>query len=332
MLRNRKKNEVKYEEIIGFVLSAVLLTGVFTPRMTAFAAGADSKAGIVTTQSGRLNVRSGASTSFSVVGSLNKGSCVTLIERSGSWWKVEYAKGQYGYCHGDYITQTEATPAAVTTESTNLNVRSGAGVAYSVIDSLPRGETVLVLETSGGWRKVLYSGTKVGYVSGHYLTEMESGYRPISLSVPDYKQGDSRWANVKIGSSGKTIGQIGCVTAGIAMLESYRGGTAIYPDAMAKKLSYDAKGNVYWPGDYNVVTSQSGYLSGIYEQLSLGKPVLIGAKTNSGSQHWVVVTGYMGGDILTASGFTINDPGSNTRTNLQQFLNAFPNFYKYFYY
>ena len=320
------------KKLLTLFLSAVILTGIFAPRVTAFAAGADSKAGIVATQSGRLNVRSSASTSSGVVSSLNKGSYVTLIAKSGSWWKVEYAKGQYGYCHGNYITQVAATAATVATESTNLNVRSGAGVAYSVIGSIPKGETVLVLESSGAWRKVLYSGTKVGYVSGHYLTEAYGGYRPVSLSVPDYKQNDSRWANVKIGSSGKTIGQIGCVTAGIAMMESYRSGTAIYPDAMMKKLSYDANGNVYWPSDYKAVTSQSGYLSGIYEQLCLGKPVLIGAKTSTGSQHWVVVTGYTGGSTLTASGFTINDPGSNTRTNLQQFLNAFPNFYKYFYY
>ena len=320
------------KKILSLFLSAIIISGIFAPRLTAFAADLGSRAGVVTTQSGRLNVRSGASTGSAVVASLNKGSYVTLMSKSGSWWRVEYADGRYGYCHGDYITPVSGSAATVATESGNLNVRSGAGVAYSVIDSLPKGKRVLVLESSGGWRKVLYGGTKIGYVSGHYLSEAGSGYPAVSLSVPDYKQNDSRWANVKIGSSGKTIGQIGCVTTGIAMLESYRSGTKIYPNEMVKKLSYDSNGNVYWPGDYKVVTSSTGYLAGIYEQLRVGKPVLIGAKTNTGSQHWVVVTGYAGGDSITASGFTINDPGSNTRTNLQQFFNAFPNFYKYFYY
>lgn len=320
------------KKILSLFLSAIIISGIFAPRLTAFAADLGSRAGVVTTQSGRLNVRSGASTGSAVVASLNKGSYVTLMSKSGSWWRVEYADGRYGYCHGDYITPVSGSAATVATESGNLNVRSGAGVAYSVIDSLPKGKTVLVLESSGGWRKVLYGGTKIGYVSGHYLSEAGSGYPAVSISVPDYKQNDSRWANVKIGSSGKTIGQIGCVTTGIAMLESCRSGTKIYPNEMMKKLSYDSNGNVYWPGDYKVVTSSTGYLAGIYERLRVGKPVLIGAKTNTGSQHWVVVTGYAGGDSLTASGFTINDPGSNTRTNLQQFFNAFPNFYKYFYY
>ena len=60
--------------------------------------------------------------------------------------------------------------------------------------------------------------------------------------------------------------------------------------------------------------------------------MLFGAKNASGSQHWVVVTGYTGGSSLSASGFTIHDPGSHSRTNLQQFLNAYPTFYKYFHY
>ena len=152
------------------------------------------------------------------------------------------------------------------------------------------------------------------------------------MSVPSYKQTDSRWSNVKIGTSGKTIGQIGCVTTAIAMIESYRTGTTIYPDAMSKKLSYSSSGNVYWPSNYIAVTSSSSYLSKIYQKLKEGKPVLFGAKKSSGTQHWVVITGYSGGETLTPASFTINDPGSRQRTNLQHLLNEYPTFYKYFYY
>ena len=66
--------------------------------------------------------------------------------------------------------------------------------------------------------------------------------------------------------------------------------------------------------------------------VTLGTGVLFGAKKSGGGQHWVVITGFTGGSRLTADRFTINDPGSNSRTNLQQFLNAYPTFYKYFYY
>jgi hypothetical protein len=43
----------------------------------------------------------------------------------------------------------------------------------------------------------------------------------------------------------------------------------------------------------------------------------------------VVITGFTGGE-LTESAFTIHDPGSNSRTNLQQFRSVYPVFYKYF--
>lgn len=318
------------KKITHLFLSIILCFSVIFIPIKSNAATLGSKAGTVSVTSGRLNVRSSASTSSSVVSSLSNGSFVTLISKIGNWWKVEYADNTYGYCHENYIKTVSGTPATVKLSSGSLNVRSGAGVSYSRISSLYNGEIVIVLSSSKGWSKILFNGTRVGYVSSVYLST--STLSAISLNVPDFKQTDSRWANVKIANSGKTIAQIGCATTAISMMESYRTSTTIYPDAMSKRLSYSSSGNVYWPSHFKVVTSSSNYLNGIYNQLKNGKPVLFGAKKSSGSQHWVVITGYTGGNTLSASNFTINDPGSNTRKTLQQLLNEYPIFYKYFYY
>ena len=317
---------------VSLILSAIILMGILLIPPKAHAATLHSKAGIVSTSGSKLNVRKSSSTGSAVVTTLQKGTYVTLISRSGSWWYVEYGKNKYGYCHADYISPVPGSAATVSTSSGPLNVRSGAGTSYSRIGSLARGETVIVLSTSGGWSRILYHGTRTGYASAQYLSSQSSGSdSAVSLNVPNFKQTDGRWAHVKIGTSGKNMAQIGCATTALAMMESHRTGTTIYPDAMSKKLTYTPSGNVYWPDNYAVVTSNSGYLQAIYEQLKLGKPVLFGAKNPYGSQHWVVITGFNGG-TLTASGFTINDPGSNSRTNLQQLLNSYPTFYKYFYY
>lgn len=297
--------------------------------MEARAATLDSQAGVVAVSTTYLNVRSTASTSGTKVASLSKGSYVTLISKSGSWWRVEYAKGKYGYCHADYINTVSGSAVTVNTQSGNLNIRSGPGTSYAKTGSLSKGETVIVLSTSGSWSRVLYSGTKTGYVSSQYLS---SGYSAVSLWVPNLKQMDSRWANLEVGTSGKTFAKIGCATTAIAMVESHRVGRTIYPNEMAEQLTYTSSGSVYWPSHFSVVTNSSGYLSGIYNRLKQGKPVLFGATNASGSQHWVVITGFTGGSSLTASAFTIQDPGSNSRTNLQQFLDVYPNFYKYFFY
>ena len=322
------------KKIVSIFLTITITFTLLVIPIKSYGATLTSQAGIVSVTSGKLNVRKSASTNSGILTTLSNGSYITLISKSGNWYYVEYADGKYGYCHKNYLKLDSGKTTTVKTQSTSLNVRSGAGASYSIKDSVSKGDIVIILSSSNGWSKILYDGVKTGYVSSQYLsTEASvSTYSKISLNVPDFKQTDSRWANVKIGSSGKTISQIGCATTAIAMMESYRTGTTIYPDAMSKKLSYSSSGNVYWPSNYSVVTSSSGYLSKIYQKLKEGKPVLFGAKKSNGTQHWIVITGYLGGNSLIASNFIINDPGTKYRTTLQSFLNEYPNFYKFFYY
>ena len=293
------------------------------------AADMNAQAGVIRTSSGNLNVRSSASSGSAVVFSLKKDSYVTLMEKNGSWWKVEYAPGKYGYCHADYIRTTDGTPAKVNTSSGSLNVRTGPGTGYSKLGSVNKGEVVIVLSNSDGWSKVLYQGTKTGYVSASYLS---AGYPAVSLWVRDMKQMDLRWADTIVAESGKTFSKIGCATTAIAMLEAHRTGVTVYPDEMMTKLKYTPSGSVFWPEHYTTVTDGNSYLTAIYKLLRQGKPILFGATNPYGKQHWVVITGYNGGNTLASSGFMIRDPGSYLRTTLDQFLKDYPNFYKYFHY
>ncbi|WP_434799405.1 SH3 domain-containing protein [Terrisporobacter vanillatitrophus] len=50
-----------------------------------------------------LNVRSGPSTSYEVIGTLTSGTNVEILDRSGSWYKISY-NNTYGYVSGTYIT------------------------------------------------------------------------------------------------------------------------------------------------------------------------------------------------------------------------------------
>ena len=313
------------DSIKRFLILMILLLAL-SPR--AQAATLNSRAGAVTTASGNLNVRSAASASAARVAALPKGSHITLMERAGDWWRVEFGKNQFGYCSAAYITQIEGTAVSVATSSGNLNVRSGPGTTYGRTAILPKGEVVLRLSTANGWSRILYHGNQTGYVSSQYLS---GNYSAVSLTVPNFKQNDTRWASVTLGTSGKPMSQIGCATTAIAMMESVRTGNTVTPDVMSTKLRYTASGNVYWPSHYTTVTTSSGYLNRVYDLLKQGKPVLLGATNQYGSQHWVVIRGFTGGN-LTAANFTIHDPGTYSRTTLQQFLNAYPNFYKYFHY
>ena len=322
----------------SLILSLLLIFTLFqSATITAEASSTVYGVGKVTTASTSLNVRKSASTSSSVVTTLKRNSLITLINKSGNFWYVRYGTSGYGYCSTDYITVTSTDVKTVKTTSGNLNVRSSASTSGTILTRLPSGTKVPVISTSNGWSKILYNGTKTGYVSSAYLvnnsTSNTTTYKAISLSgVPNFKQTDSRWANVIIGNSGQSISKIGCATTAIAMLESKRTGTTIYPHNMAKKLSYTSGGAVYWPSYYTQITSSSGYLKKIYDLLEDGKPVIVGAKKSNGGQHYVVVTGVKATNSLTTSAFYINDPGSNTRTTLNQFFSAYPYFYKMLHY
>lgn len=316
----------KAKKIISFVLIFMVLAS--SAYINATAASSDSTAGKITTVSGNLNVRASASVYSQVVTKLSSSTYVTLISKNADWWYIEYSKGKYGYCSSEYISPLSDTYAAFALGS--LNIRSGPGTAYGIIGWLNSSDYAVILSSSGTWKKILYDGVSIGYVNGSYL-KSDLTYAPLSLNVPSYKQTDSRWANIPLGSYGETIGSIGCSTVSLAMSESYRTGRTIYPSEIKNSLNYTAGGAVYWPSNYTAYT-ESNYLEAIYNQLKVGKPVLVGSKDSSGGQHWVVVTGFTGGSSLISARFTINDPGSSSRTNLQQYFDFYPNFYKIMFY
>ncbi|SCH30977.1 Probable endopeptidase YafL precursor [uncultured Clostridium sp.] len=59
------------------------------------------KIGTVNTSS--LNVRSGAGTNYSIIGSLSKGSTVEIISSSSGWYKVKLSNGSNGWVSSQYI-------------------------------------------------------------------------------------------------------------------------------------------------------------------------------------------------------------------------------------
>lgn len=316
------------KRILGFIFIAVTAVFCFT-----LSASAQSTAGKVETKGGRLNIRS--SPAGTVIGSIDNGSYVTLKDKKDGWYLAEYATGKQAYVSEAYIKNYASSQEhTVRLTSGRLNVRSGASLGHSVIDSLENGERVIVIKSTDGWSEFVYRGNKRGYASAAYLKKViteDVKYKRVSLSMPSFKQTDSRWKNYPIGTQGGTIGTIGCTTTALAMTESFYKGYNITPPEMAKILSYSASGSLYWPSTYNVINAPESYLAELYKQLSSGRPVVFGMKTAKGNQHWVTVYGYEGGSSLTADRFLVNDPGSNSRMTLKSVLDAYPVAYRLVY-
>ena len=144
--------------LAGAIASSIML---HTGMTTAFAA---TEYKVITADA--VNFRSGPSTSYSSLGSFNKGDKVEYLGTSGSWVKVKY-NNKTGYVYGSYVGNYATITQYVT--ATTLNVRSGAGTSYLVLGSLSKGTKVEVISTTNGWSKINYNGS-IGYVSSQYLS------------------------------------------------------------------------------------------------------------------------------------------------------------------
>lgn len=307
------------KRFLSLLLVCLLLLS--TAALPAFGASNSPAAAKVKTGGANLNVRAGASTAAAILTKLPDGTWVTLLEKSGDWWKVRCGETQTGYCHADYLA-LRTTSYHTTVNTTALNVRKGAGTGYAVKAQLINGDAVAVLSEADGWSHILYHGSTLGYVASRYLAP-----RAIAFAVPRYLQTDARWKSVAIGTSGGTIGTIGCTTSCLAMTESFRTGKTVTPKDMASKLRYQANGALYWPAGYETALADADVLRQILDVLQSGRPVIFGSKKQNGAQHWCVVTGWNGGS-LTDAAFTINDPASSGRTTLASYRALYPTPYK----
>ena len=139
-----------------------------------------------------LNVRSGAGTSSSIIGSLSTGDKVSGTLQNG-WLKISY-NGQVAYISANCLSNTEVKKPVVEKKQENntpakqentvqsqaytgwvntaaLNVRSGASTSYSIIGSYTMGDKVSG-QLANGWLKVNYNG-RTGYISANLLSSKE---------------------------------------------------------------------------------------------------------------------------------------------------------------
>ncbi len=148
--------------ITTLVLSAALITG---------ASAANLSRGTITADS--LNLRSQPTTSSSILATAPKDEIVVVLgEAENNWYPVQYNSTQ-GYMLADYlaveaVAESEPVYAYVNTGCSALNMRSGAGTGYSILDKIPGGATVPVAETLDGWYMVTYNGS-TGYVCSQYV-------------------------------------------------------------------------------------------------------------------------------------------------------------------
>ncbi len=129
-----------------------------------------------------VNVRSGAGTNYSKIGTAPKNqqyACLG-VSSDGNWYQIQYTATQKGYVHKDYIklssgsTTEPSEPTGQTATIVNcnewVNVRAGAGTNTKKLGTAPKGAKYAYLGTSGNWIKVQYTSSQVGYIYNRYVS------------------------------------------------------------------------------------------------------------------------------------------------------------------
>jgi uncharacterized protein YraI len=159
-----------------------------------------------------LNVRSGPGTEYELLATIPAGSVVGFtgfMDGTGEWVQVDAAAGPLGWVAARYLSnvpeglqvrpadlpeeemaapapppevQEEAdtfSQAVVTATATaNLNVRSGPGTEYDILDTLPQGSVVGFtgfMDSTGNWVQIDAAAGPVGWVAAQYLSNVPGG-------------------------------------------------------------------------------------------------------------------------------------------------------------
>lgn|GEM_PF-703986 len=124
------------------------------------------------------NVRTGPSTSYNIMSVVRQADNLTVIGKSGTWYKVRLADGREGFIAGSLI---EIRPAAGQDPGNNsypkgtttpywANIRTGPGISYTIIKAVPMGTEVTVLATEGRWLRVRLADGTMGYIAASLVS------------------------------------------------------------------------------------------------------------------------------------------------------------------
>jgi uncharacterized protein YraI len=148
------------------------------PEDSDFAITQEVATGTTLRATANVNLRSGPSTSNSVLRVVPKGSLVKVVDSvpNNAFYKIDH-NGTVGWGHGQYYEIVDdggvdgSTPAGTSLQTTgDVNLRSGPGTSYAILDVLTKGTVVTVVDPTpqNNFYKVDHQGT-VGWSSGNYL-------------------------------------------------------------------------------------------------------------------------------------------------------------------
>ena len=164
------------------VLSAI---ATLLLAVSAMAAEDNVAVAVGATTGSSLRLRAEASTTSSIVTTLDKSVAVAVLDDSiDGWYKISY-DGQSGYVSADYliIDQDNIFESYGRVNSDGVNVRSGASTDSGVLATVDDGAVVTVTAFQDGWYAVTCQYGTEGYIRSDYLDLTSSNSSASSSSI-----------------------------------------------------------------------------------------------------------------------------------------------------
>ncbi|PLT31265.1 hypothetical protein CUU66_03560 [Peribacillus deserti] len=195
--RSGSWSKIKYSSYTGYVSNKYLTAKapVSAPKKPAAVVAAKPKTLYVSASS--LNLRKAATVNSASLTILSKNTKVSESSRSGSWSKITY-KSYTGYVSNKYLTSTAPAPAAakpapapsvpakpassveyVKIITNDVNLRSGPGEKYSILDKADTGEKFRKLGSSSGWIQIELPDKRKAWVADWLITYNVSNTRGL---------------------------------------------------------------------------------------------------------------------------------------------------------
>ncbi|MCM3650581.1 SH3 domain-containing protein [Metabacillus litoralis] len=163
-----------------------------------------------------LSIRDSGSLNGKIIGSISKGTKVSIVEEKNDWYKISNHSNKTGWVAGWYISKSDTKNATAQSSNNNkqvnilydgTNIRSGSSTSHSILKRANVGETYEIIDTIGDWYKIKLKGKQIGYIAGWVAGT--SG-----VSSPVTKSGSAQYVKNKTividpGHGGQDSGAVG---------------------------------------------------------------------------------------------------------------------------
>ena len=161
---------------------------------------ASESAYVLSKNSWPVNLRSAATRSSDVLDLLVTGTKVTVLDKGSEWTKIRVGNLE-GYIMSTFLTSSDpfapgntsstsksGTPIYIVSDNgKSINVRTGPGTDYPVLEPVPSGTKATLLESGNTWSKVKTDDI-TGFVKTEYLTKEKPTETPKDKPVTRYVQ------------------------------------------------------------------------------------------------------------------------------------------------